>query len=165
MMNYKLQFMCKIWFKVVGKRLGILSIKSSPGVYFYVARNKMEDDDKPKTIHFNKQLLNIGNAMDMSTGVFTVPTPGIYQFSFSMTKDGLAIGELYVYLRLNSKNIGLAISNSGFYAGLASFQSILSLKKGDRIDLHKYKGKINDESFNACHFTGMMLEENMTDKI
>ena len=143
----------------------MLDIKSSQGVYFYVTRNKMEDDDTPKTIRFNKQLLNVGNAMDMSTGVFTAPTPGIYQFSFSMTKDGYAMGELFVYLRLNSKNIGLAISNSGFYAGLASFQSVLALKKGDHIDLHKFQGKMNGETFNICHFTGMMLEENMTDKI
>jgi len=125
----------------------------------------MTDDHMAKTIRFNNQRLNVGNAMDTSNGVFTAPISGIYQFSFSMTKDGWTTGELFVYLRLNSNKIGLSISSSGFYAGLASFQSILALKKGDRIDLFKSQGKLNSDTSNICHFTGLLLEEHFSGQI
>ena len=102
--------------------------------------------------------------MNLSTGVFTVPTSGIYQFSFSMTKDGFVTRELFVHLRVNGVKIGLSLSSFGFYAGLASFQSIIPLKKGDQIDLYKSQGKLNGEFSMTppCnHFSGVLLEENL----
>lgn len=119
----------------------------------------MKDDNAPKVIVFNVLRLNIGGGMNLSKGEFTAPKPGIYQFSFSILKDGDSTGELHVQLRLNGAIIGNGLSNAGFYAGLSSFQAILALKKGDKVDLFKSQARINYDSANGSHFSGMLLEE------
>ena len=130
------------------------------GVYFYVQSVIPDSDDLPKIIQFNSAIVNVGKAMDAATGMFTAPTSGIYQFSFSINKYAYGAGELYVHLRKNSKKIGTSISNGGIFHGVSSFQSILALKKGNRVDLFKEKGRIGDDS-KCNHFSGMLLEEDL----
>ena len=64
-------------------RIGYVDVKSASGVYFYaISQNgKLKDSG---TILFDKIFLNIGNAMNTSTGVFTVPKAGstIFPFQF-----------------------------------------------------------------------------------
>ncbi len=122
----------------------------------------MQDSSDSKVLKFNFQLMNLGNAMNMSTGVFTGPVSGVYQFSFSISKYGLSPNELYVHLRHNSKKIGVSISNAGIFSGLSSFQSVIALKKGDRVDLYKEKGRIQDDVPRCNHFSGMLLHEDLT---
>ena len=112
-------------------------------------------------ITFNLELVNIGKAMEASTGVFTAPKSGIYQFSFTIGKYGYVTSELYVHLRKNSKKIGTSVSNGGFYSGVSSFQSIITLKKGDRVDLYKEKGRIQDDYPKCNHFSGMLLDQDL----
>ena len=118
--------------------------------------------DKPEVIRFNIERLNIGGALNMTTGVFTAPRPGIYQFSFSFLKDAYTMSYIQVHLRLNNKNIiGKAFSGNGFYPSLASFQSVLHLKKGDRIELFKKEGTLDFHDDFMHHFSGLLLEEDL----
>lgn len=52
-----------------------MDIKTTPGVYFYVQRNMAySDTNQPEVVRFNiERLLNIGKALDMTTGVFKAP--------------------------------------------------------------------------------------------
>jgi len=118
--------------------------------------------NKPEVIRFNVERLNIGRALNITTGVFTAPKSGIYQFSFSLLRDAFTMSYIQVHLRLNNKTvIGKIFSGSGFYASLVSFQSVLRLKKGDRIDLFKKEGTLDYHEDYLHHFSGLLLEEDL----
>ncbi len=150
-------------FLVTEKLIGYLDIKSTPGVYFYVQRNKaIGHTCKPEVVRFNIERLNIGRALNVSTGVFTAPKSGIYQFSFSLLKDAYAISYIQVHLLLNYKTvIGKAFSGNGLYSSLVSFQSVLHLKKGDCIHLFKKEGTLDYHDDFLNHFSGLLLEEDL----
>ena len=61
--------------------IGQYDVKSSP-VYFYVQRSTNFDTENVP-IPFEVTRLNVGNAMNAASGIFTAPKTGIYFFSFS----------------------------------------------------------------------------------
>jgi len=82
---------------------------------------------------FDSQLLNVGGAMDLATGIFTVPVDGIYHFEF--------------------KGIRHALSGIG---------ASLWLKTGDRVTLYKTVGIIHDyTAAHFSSFTGWLVEEDL----
>ena len=107
--------------------------------------------------------------MDLTSGKFTAPRPGIYFFSFAGTAQlnfPSAVGfpsELY----LNGNSIG----SSWVYEAKGPvdqkspvpLQSTLNLKTGDQVWMQiSYSGSssyLYDNSRHQTHFTGFMLEE------
>jgi hypothetical protein len=154
------------------KWIGYADVKSAP-VYFYVQRNSsFRTEDTP--IPFDLARVNEGNAMNLTSGKFTAPRPGIYFFSFV----GLArlysssFSWFWSHLYLNGNRIGAS------YAVIrdmdkgpvdqnipVTLQSTLNLKKGDRVwvqiwytgsSIHSF---LSEDSDHLTHFTGWMLEE------
>jgi hypothetical protein len=108
--------------------------------------------------------------MDLTTGKFTAPRPGIYFFSFTGHADFPASSSrvvLGVSLYLNGGRIGWGyVEESNNVAGQLSpltLQSTVNLKKGDQVWLEIYVlssgAFLADNSFHFTHFTGFMLEE------
>jgi hypothetical protein len=145
-------------------------VKSAP-VHFFVQRNS--PFSKPGTpIPFELARVNEGNAMNLTSGIFTAPRPGIYFFSFT----GLAyfpVSSSSVYLRvellLNGGLIGLGYveeSNTvAFHLSPLTLQSQLNLKSGDQVSL-RFGGRstgtyLYDDQYHYNHFTGFMLEEDI----
>ena len=109
--------------------------------------------------------------MNLTSGKFTAPRPGIYFFSFSglaqfpVSSSRVQLG---VALYLNGGlPIGLGyVNESNTVANQNSpltLQSTLNLKKGDQvwvaINAMSSGAFLLDDSYHLTHFTGFMLEE------
>lgn len=112
--------------------------------------------------------MNIGGAMDLVKGEFTAPHTGIYHFSFTGIKDVSAI-TLNIQLRLQDfKTKGIKIistatggDRNGFFT--LALDSTLKLNAGDRITLFKSgNGVLKDDGNRYTHFTGRLLEEDLS---
>jgi hypothetical protein len=112
--------------------------------------------------------------MNLTSGIFTAPRPGIYFFSFTGLAGFPYASSSRVYLGvalyLNGGRIGLGyVSESHTVADQSSpltLQSTLNLKKGDQvwlqIDYQIHTGVfLYDDSDHFTHFTGFMLEEDI----
>ncbi|XP_046458291.1 uncharacterized protein LOC124205042 [Daphnia pulex] len=168
------------------KWIGYADVKSVP-TYFYVQRSERFSKVNV-SIPFNMALVNIGNAINLTTGIFTAPRAGSYFFAFS----GLAefpkfSGLLYigVDLYLNGQLTGRTFIEdvntvAGQYSPL-SFQTTLKLKQGDEIWLQidtvspliepqiprqlpsVVKSVLLFDDFrHFTHFTGWMLDEDVS---
>ncbi len=109
--------------------------------------------------------------MNLTSGIFTAPRPGIYFFSFtghayfpaSSSQSLLSVG-----LNLNGGLIGMGYfsesnSQSARQSSPLTLQSTLNLKSGDQVWMEIYSmstgAYLIDDSYHYNHFTGWMLEE------
>ena len=53
------------------------------------------------TIPFDREVTNVGNAMNLTSGIFTAPKSGTYFFVFSGVKSDGNGSQLFVSLMLN----------------------------------------------------------------
>jgi len=140
-------------------------VSSSSGVYFHVQRYGTLPIATNGVIRFNKERLNIGGAMNISSGVFTTPKAGIYHLAVSISKEGRSFETMNIYVRVNGNKIGMSSVGPTVTGAAATIQATLKLKKSDRVDVWK------DSSFGTLefrtgelthHFTGWLLvEENV----
>jgi hypothetical protein len=151
------------------KWIGYADVKSAP-VHFYVQRNATFSTTG--TIPFELAVLNEGNAMNLTSGIFTAPVTGVYFFSFTGVARFPA-STSYVYLNvglyLNGGLIGEgraedANTVTNQFSPLSTLQSTMNLKKGDRVwvtitgmSSGAYLLEVGDTHY--THFTGFMLEE------
>ena len=145
--------------------IGQVDVKSSP-VYFYV-RTSTDFNTTTTPSPFDRKILNVGGAMNLTTGKFTAPRDGIYSFSFT----GLAYFPasssrvlLIVYMYLNGYSIANGFADEDNTAGQyepLSFQSTFNLVAGDEIWL-EILTMSTGSYLTGSHYTlfsGYLLEE------
>jgi hypothetical protein len=163
------------WFLFTDKQkwIGYADVKSAP-VHFYVQRNS-NFNKTSIPIPFDVAVVNEGNAMNLTSGKFTAPRPGIYFFSFAGTarlsaepSSADTLASFFSYLYLNWKVIGKSFVREDNTPvnqwSPMSFQLTLNLKKGDQVWMQitisgSTKTSLYDDYYPYTHFTGFLLEE------
>lgn len=132
-------------------------------VHFFVTKN--ESFAGSGYMRFDKEFLNIGGAMNLTTGVFTVPVNGTYHFEFTGYKD-TSDTDLTIFLQVNGPNGGffgtsIASGPSGKYTSLYLTAS-LQLKVNDQVILSKStSGVLYEAGSSMTQFTGWLVEEDL----
>jgi hypothetical protein len=152
------------------KWIGYADVKSAP-VHFYAKRStNFNTIGTPILFEFSR--VNEGNAMDLNTGKFTAPRPGIYFFSFTGLASFPASSfrvNLEVTLYLNGGGIGRGWVEGKDQRSPLLVHSTLKLKKGDQvwvaINLMSSGVNLYDSTSHHTHFTGWMLEEEIVASI
>ena len=104
--------------------------------------------------------MNVGNAMNITSGIFRVPKAGTYYFTFSAVKTGTAT--TYVSLLLNSSYVSSSYTTSvnDYYS--LSLSSTLKLNVGDEISVRLRGGNLYDSSaYYNTNFNGILLQEDI----
>lgn len=118
-------------------------------------------------IKYDELLLNLGKAFNATSGVFTVPKSGVYQFflhgAFSFVKKGESVSFFITVLR-NDQQIDFMIFTETDIFGPRSIQVTSKLVRGDKICLKYFKREKNKHfegnvSLYRFDFGGSLLEE------
>ena len=148
--------------------IGFADVKSVP-TYFYVKKNsRFGTPNIP--IPFEVAVLNIGEAFDLSSGIFTAPRTGTYFFSFIGLPEfptSSTLSQMLIALFRNGNAVGLGVSEEAnslqSQNEQLSIQSTLTLNAGDKIwvEITSVGAGIflHDDNRNYNHFNGRLLEE------
>lgn len=145
------------------------NLTSSP-VYFYVQRNNLFSKESTP-ISFDLEIINVGEAMNGSSGKFTAPQMGTYSFIFNgLAKFSLSSTPLRLGLNLQLNGSGLTtgrvevgdhviVSDKLIFFAL---QATLKLKSGDQVWLEIFSlspgvSLYNDGTHFTC-FSGSLLQ-------
>jgi len=143
--------------------VGDVDVKTK-SVHFYVQRNTTFSTGSA-VIPWEVAPLNEGGAMDLGSGIFTVPVDGIYHFEFSGLKDQSA-NYLWVTLQVNGADIAAAGTSFGVNTGTYESYSLtasLRLKTGDRVNLYNILASVLYETTtHKTHFTGWLVEQDLS---
>jgi len=146
------------------------NLKIDNRIHFYARVNSgnnkivLRDLD---VIKFDDSLLNLGKAFDATSGVFTAPKSGVYQFflqgAFSSTKY---VDNVYFYITVlwNGNAIDYVIFTQNDMHSPRSVVVTSKLTRGDKIQLKYLKSEQNKRiegivSLNWFMFSGSLLEE------
>ncbi|EFX65567.1 C1q and tumor necrosis factor-related protein-like protein 3 [Daphnia pulex] len=144
--------------------IGYADVKSLP-TYFY-AQKTGPFGTSGVPIPFESETLNIGGAMNITTGKFTAPRKGVYFFAFNGVSILNQYGFVNLDLMVNGVQIGRAQCDSKVSGGeweTLTLQSTIELKAGDLVWLQilNLQGAfLQDQNpGHLTHFSGWMLQE------
>ncbi|XP_052759889.1 inner ear-specific collagen-like [Mya arenaria] len=107
-------------------------------------------------VKFNKILYNAGNMYNPITGIATIPTNGVYLFSFSI--EEWETPELSCRLKVDGVQKVGAVIVPNHHSDQAGNTAVLHLTKGQSVWVESTEGTVYGESgFYGTSFTGVLL--------
>ena len=107
---------------------------------------------------FDGVYVNNGNAYDLSSGIFTAPKPGVYEFSASVYRGYNPTDWARVGIEKNNANeltFGAYLQNDN--AGTLSFTWIMQLNQADTIRLKALEEIYCNRDYANCVFSGKFI--------
>jgi hypothetical protein len=151
--------------------MGFTDVQSVP-TYFLVTKND-SFNSLNIPIPYTTAKLNIGGAMDMSSGKFTAPRTGTYFFS-STTLIGFptsssSVAYLYLGIFLNGIEIGKSWNDEANTVASQEvpvvLQSTVNLQEGDQVWLEIIGISTGVIIHSVKSFTGWLLQENLSQSL
>jgi len=140
-------------------RIGNNDIISSPAQFFVQRNTRWSTLNTPMPFQITR--LNVGNALNIETGIFKAPKAGTYSFFFRFMQSNINASS-YFQLELNGNSIGHNWGGSPFGSYHSNaVQAILKLKVGDEITLNLKGGELYDDGNLHTYFSGILLEEDL----
>lgn len=107
-------------------------------------------------IPFDSAQVNVGDAIQPASGVFTVPVDGTYLFTFTGVKTN-TVTDSFIQLRKNGVTVASAFAPGlPNVVGFSSIHTMLDLVAGDLIYLYLVYGTLYDDANSHTHFTGSL---------
>lgn len=112
---------------------------------------------------YDKVNTNVGNAYDPSTGKFTAPTNGIYQFNWYTLSDPKATSHAGLFVNGEIKARQASNNSGGSYQFITAGSSIaLLLSKGDEVYIRYVYGYTANLRSQWTAFGGVLINWHIT---
>ena len=129
----------------------VVEKKTKSMAYFSAGKNKTYNPIN--SIIPMDWIKNMGAGVGMNyNGIFTVPTDGIYMFTFSGITT---VAGTRVQLRVNDNSYGTAWAEGK--AGTYALQAVIALNAGSTVCMWLEEGSVGDYNKWNTHFTGVQL--------
>lgn len=142
-----------LWFEGIlflAERLLVAPTSPTEPVAFYVhLTTSLPSPGANQIIKFDHVMVNIGNGYHNNTGVFIVPTSGVYVFSWSIRLKGGSVHS--AELVVNNETHGKVYLDASHLDGHVSAGSIARLQAGDDVYMRVKAG--------VCHNRGAIFSD------
>jgi hypothetical protein len=153
------------------KKMGFVDVQSVP-TYFLVTKNETFNSLN-MSISYTTEKLNIGGAMDLSSGKFTAPRTGTYFFSFTgmigFPTSSSSVPYLILGFYLNGVEIGSGWNDEANTVASQEvpvvLQSTVNLQAGDQVWLQIKSISAGVALYTVKSFTGWILQENLSQSL
>ena len=129
----------------------------------FISKGDVRFDSIDVANKYNGDAINVGGAMDMTSGIFTVPFSGLYFFTFS----GLAFQKLssktldiFILVKKNGNRIYEILDTQSYgevTRKVLSSSWMSKLEKGDKIQLSVWYGSLAANKNEHIIFTGQLI--------
>ena len=142
-------------------KIGYVDVKtSSRGVYFSAYRTTSYTNSYT-TISYDGTDSNVGNGLNMATGVFTAPVAGTYSFWFT-ARAGSANTEIFLNWEDSNQIGGIRCASYGASVGdTMALQYTKYLPKDHIVFVNIYGGSLYADGRGHTQFTGFLMEEDL----
>ncbi|XP_060603917.1 uncharacterized protein LOC132756797 [Ruditapes philippinarum] len=142
------------------KREELTQLQGKPPIAFHV--HHVADlvlDKADEIVIFTKSLINEGTGYDTSTGIFTAPVGGLYQFSVHSCVPQR--GHAFIGLVLEGKVIAADVNYDDVFHTCSAFGAIARVKSGEKVWVKSTSSsssrQLYQDQYRMITFSGMLV--------